>query len=175
MVSSKPSRRPELAGPRSRSPISSPLPFPGALVALGEPADLGLAVATDWGVLIPVLRSLAGRSLPDVAIVRQAAVGRARLRRLDSADAAPVFATLSNLGPSGVTWFTGVVPLNQVALLTVGEVSLRPAVEGRGLVVAPMITAVVTADHRRYDGVDSARLLSAFVDNLTELIMEGQK
>ncbi len=146
-----------------------------ALAALGEPADVGLAVATDWGVLIPVLRSLAGRSLSDVAIVRQAAVGRARLRRLDSADAAPVFATLSNLGPAGVTWFTGVIPLNQVALLTVGEVSLRPAVEGRGLVVAPMLTAVVTADHRRYDGVDSARLLSAFIDNLTELVTEGQK
>ena len=146
-----------------------------ALAAQGEPADVGLAVATDWGVLIPVLRSLAGRSLSDVAIVRQAAVGRARLRRLDSADAAPVFATLSNLGPAGVTWFTGVIPLNQVALLTVGEVSLRPAVEGRGLVVAPMLTAVVTADHRRYDGVDSARLLSAFIDNLTELVTEGQK
>jgi pyruvate dehydrogenase E2 component (dihydrolipoamide acetyltransferase) len=146
-----------------------------ALVSLGEPSDIGLAVATDWGVLIPVLRSIAGRSLDDVAIVRQAAVGRARLRRLDSADATPVFATLSNLGPSGVTWFTGVVPLNQAALLTIGEVSLRPAVEGRGLVVAPMMTAVVTADHRRYDGVDSANLLSSFVDNLTQLIVEGQK
>ena len=64
-----------------------------------------------------------------------------------------------------MTWFTGVVPVNQVALVTVGEVSLRPAVEGRGLVVAPMFTAVVTADHRRYDGADSARLLSAFAEN----------
>ena len=67
-----------------------------------------------------------------------------------------------------MTWFTGVVPVNQVALVTVGEVSLRPAVEGRGLVVAPMLTAVVTADHRRYDGVDSARLLSTFVGQLRQ-------
>jgi pyruvate dehydrogenase E2 component (dihydrolipoamide acetyltransferase) len=141
-----------------------------ALESLGEVADLGLAVATEWGVLIPVLPSVAGLSLPEVATRRQAAVTRARNRRLASADSAPVFATLSNLGPGGVTWFTGVIPLNQVALVTIGEVSLRPAVEGRGLVVAPMLTAVVTADHRRYDGADSARLLGAFSAKLRTVI-----
>jgi pyruvate dehydrogenase E2 component (dihydrolipoyllysine-residue acetyltransferase) len=141
-----------------------------ALESVGEASDLGLAVATEWGVLIPVLPSVAGKPLADVAKQRESAVARARSRRLTSGDSAPVFATLSNLGPAGVTWFTGVIPVNQVALVTVGEVSLRPAVEGRGLVVAPMITAVVTADHRRYDGVDSARLLSAFAENLRGVI-----
>jgi pyruvate dehydrogenase E2 component (dihydrolipoamide acetyltransferase) len=140
-----------------------------ALRVLGEPEDVGLAVATDWGVLIPVLRSLSNRPLAEVASLREAAVIRARTRRLASTDATPPFATLSNLGPSGVTWFTGVVPVGQVALLTVGEVSLRPAVEGRDLVVAPMFTAVVTADHRRYDGADSAKLLSSFIDELSGL------
>jgi pyruvate dehydrogenase E2 component (dihydrolipoamide acetyltransferase) len=142
------------------------------LEAVGEVPDVGLAVATDWGVLIPVLRSVAGRSVPEVAAARQAAVGRARNRRLDSADGAPTFATLSNLGPAGVSWFTGVVPVNQVALVTVGEVAMRPAVEGRGLVVAPMFTAIVTADHRRYDGTDSARLLAAFVEQLGLVVEE---
>jgi pyruvate dehydrogenase E2 component (dihydrolipoamide acetyltransferase) len=141
-----------------------------ALESVGEVSDLGLAVATEWGVLIPVIPSIAGKPLADVAKQRESAVSRARHRRLNSGDSAPVFATLSNLGPTGVTWFTGVVPVSQVALLTVGEVSLRPAVEGRGLVVAPMLTAIVTADHRRYDGVDSARLLSAFADNLRAAI-----
>ncbi len=144
-----------------------------ALESLGEVADLGLAVATEWGVLIPVLPSVAGLSLPEIAARRQAAVTRARNRRLASADSAPVFATLSNLGPGGVTWFTGVIPVNQVALVTIGEVSLRPAVEGRGLVVAPMLTAVVTADHRRYDGADSARLLGAFSAKLRTVIEGG--
>jgi pyruvate dehydrogenase E2 component (dihydrolipoamide acetyltransferase) len=140
-----------------------------ALQSVGEASHVGLAVATRWGVLIPVVPAVAGLSLTDVAERREAAVNRARNRRLGSGDATPVFATLSNLGPAGVTWFTGVVPVKQVALLTVGEVSLRPAVEGRGLVVAPMLTAIVTADHRRYDGADSARLLSAFADNLRAL------
>jgi pyruvate dehydrogenase E2 component (dihydrolipoamide acetyltransferase) len=146
-----------------------------ALEAQGELPDVGLAVATEWGVLVPVLRPLSGRSLADVAALRTAAVGRARSRRLESADTAGVFATLSNLGTAGVSWFTGVVPVGQVALLTVGEISLRPAVEGRGLVVAPVLTAIVTADHRRYDGTDSARLLGSFAGNLTAVIAEGDK
>jgi pyruvate dehydrogenase E2 component (dihydrolipoamide acetyltransferase) len=136
---------------------------------VGEQSDVGLAVATDWGVLIPVLRSLGTASIPDVAALRQAAVSRARERRLSSGDTAPAFATLSNLGPAGVTWFNGVVPLNQVALVTVGEVSLRPTVEDGAIIAAPIFTAVVTADHRRYDGVDSAKLLAAFVEQLAGL------
>ena len=144
-----------------------------ALQDLGEPADVGLAVATDWGVLIPVLRSLDGASVADVAALRQAAVSRARGRRLSSADTAAAFATLSNLGPAGVTWFNGVVPLNQVALVTVGEVSLRAAVDDGAVIAAPMFTAVVTADHRRYDGADSAKLLAAFVEHLAGLTAEA--
>jgi pyruvate dehydrogenase E2 component (dihydrolipoamide acetyltransferase) len=137
-----------------------------ALEDIGERPDVGLAVATPWGVLIPVVRAVPGRSLGDLAAQRQAAVDRARQRRLGAADAAAPFATLSNLGPHGVQWFTGVVPLGQAALLTVGQIGPRPAVEGRGLVVAQMFTAVLTADHRRYDGVDSARLLAGFVEHL---------
>jgi pyruvate/2-oxoglutarate dehydrogenase complex dihydrolipoamide acyltransferase (E2) component len=45
-------------------------------------------------------------------------------------------------------------------------------VEGRGLVVAPILTAVVTADHRRYDGIDSGKLLSGFVEQLVAVIEE---
>ncbi len=149
--------------------------FAAALEQVGERPDVGLAVATEWGVLIPVVRGVTSRSLPELASLRRAAVDRARLRRLGSADAEPPFATLSNLGPSGVRWFTGVIPLGQVALLTVGRIGPRPAVEGRGLVVAQMFDAVLTADHRRYDGVDSARLLSGFAEHLGGLGGEEER
>lgn len=138
-----------------------------ALTAEGQEADVGLAVATQWGVLVPVVGPLKDATVADVVPLRQAAVERARSRRMSSRDSATVFATLSNLGTAGVSWFTGVVPWGQVALLTVGELTDRPAVEDGRLVVAPMLTAIVTADHRRYDGADSARLLSSFAQNLS--------
>ena len=138
----------------------------GALQDAGEESDVGLAVATEWGVLMPVLRRLDDKAMREVAAEREAAVARARARRLSPADmAGPPFVTLSNL-KADVDWFTGIVAPGQVALLTVGEVKLRPVVEGRGLAVAPTFTAVLTADHRRYDGADSARLLAGFARRL---------
>ncbi|MCU1489057.1 MAG: branched-chain alpha-keto acid dehydrogenase subunit [Acidimicrobiaceae bacterium] len=146
-----------------------------ALEGVGEASDVGLAVATEWGVLIPVLRGVASKSPAELAGQREAAVGRARARRMGSADATAPFATLSNLGTMGVDWFTGVVPLGQVALLTVGQIAQRAVVEGRGLVVAPSFTAILTADHRRYDGVDSARLLAGFAEHLDKLAGAGEE
>jgi pyruvate dehydrogenase E2 component (dihydrolipoamide acetyltransferase) len=90
-------------------------------------------------------------------------VERARSRRLASDDSVTPYATLSNLGTMEVAWFTGVVPVGQKALLTIGEIADRPVVEGRGITVRPQFSATLTADHRELDGADSARLLGYFV------------
>jgi pyruvate/2-oxoglutarate dehydrogenase complex dihydrolipoamide acyltransferase (E2) component len=62
----------------------------------------------------------------------------------------------------GVSWFTGVIPLGQAVLVTIGELARRPVVEGRGIAIRTQCSVTVTADHRRYDGADSARLLGLF-------------
>jgi pyruvate dehydrogenase E2 component (dihydrolipoamide acetyltransferase) len=143
-----------------------------ALVSLGEAGDVGLAVATDAGVIIPVLRGIAGRPREEVTRMRRDAVDRARTRRLIADDATTPFATLSNLGAMGVSWFTGVIPLGQTALVTIGELAARPVVEGRGIAIRTTCSVTVTADHRRYDGADSARLLGLFA-RAVEGIEEG--
>jgi pyruvate dehydrogenase E2 component (dihydrolipoamide acetyltransferase) len=135
-----------------------------ALVRTGRRSDVGLAVATDWGVLIPVVRDAGGTPFEELAARRKAAVDRARSRRLGPDDSLTPFATLSNLGTMGVDWFTGVVPVGQKALLTVGRVADRAVVEGRGIAIRAQFSATLTADHRELDGADSARLLGYFVD-----------
>jgi pyruvate dehydrogenase E2 component (dihydrolipoamide acetyltransferase) len=140
-----------------------------ALVEVGQAPDVGLAVATQWGVLVPVLHDVRSLPLAELSAARRRAVERARSRLLISGDAATPFATLSNLGMERVRWFTGVVPAGQVALLTVGRIAARPIAEGSKVVVAQAMDAVLTADHRRYDGVDSVRLLSQFVDYIEAL------
>jgi pyruvate dehydrogenase E2 component (dihydrolipoamide acetyltransferase) len=135
-----------------------------ALVRFGKSSDIGLAVATEWGVLIPIVRDAGGVPMDELARRRKDAVDRARSRRLSSDDAIKPYATLSNLGALGVDWFTGVVPVGQKVLLTVGRVADRPVVEGRGIAVRPQFSATLTADHRELDGAESARLLGYFVD-----------
>ena len=71
-------------------------------------SDVGLAVATRHGVLIPVLPGVAGRKLSEIAALRHRAAERARNRRSAEEDGRTPLVTLSNLGPHGVEWFTGI-------------------------------------------------------------------
>jgi len=140
-----------------------------ALAGSGKGTDVGLAVATEWGVLIPVVRDAGTVEMDELARLRERAVERARSRRLGADDSITPYATLSNLGMMDVDWFTGVVPVGQKALLTVGRVADRAVVEGRGIAVRPGFTAILTADHRELDGADSARLLGSFVQTVESL------
>jgi pyruvate dehydrogenase E2 component (dihydrolipoamide acetyltransferase) len=125
--------------------------------------DLGLAVATDDGVLIPVIRGVAGLGLGGLAGERSRAVDRARSGRLAAADlsSTPV-STLSNLGAFGVDQFTGVIATGQTTLLTVGRIRDRVVVRGRALEARPTMFATLNVDHRALDGSDAAKLLDRF-------------
>ncbi len=133
-----------------------------ALLRGGQSADLGLAVATERGVQIAVVRDPSQVTFEELVRRRKSAVQRAREFRLSGDDAIRTSVTLSNLGAMGVTWFTGVVPVGQSALLTTGTIADQPAVVGRGITIRPEFYATVTADHRVLDGADSARLLQRF-------------
>ncbi|MDX6567160.1 MAG: hypothetical protein QOE10_2822, partial [Gaiellales bacterium] len=130
--------------------------------AAPDPA-LGLAVATDAGVLIPVIHGVATLGLGPLSEARARAVERARSGRLEAADlnAAPV-STLSNLGSLGVDQFTGVIATGQTTLLTVGRIRDRVVVRGRALEARPTLFATLNVDHRALDGSDAAKLLDRF-------------
>jgi pyruvate dehydrogenase E2 component (dihydrolipoamide acetyltransferase) len=137
-----------------------------ALQENGEsgPIDLGLAVATPDGVVVPIVQDVLGKSLAELASARQEAVSRARNGRLapEDLDVAPQ-STLSNLGSFGVDRFTGIVALGQTTLLTVGRARPRVVADDRrSISVRLTFDATVNSDHRALDGADAARLLSAF-------------
>jgi pyruvate dehydrogenase E2 component (dihydrolipoamide acetyltransferase) len=126
--------------------------------------DVGLAVATEHGVVIPVVTDVLGRNAAGLARARSAAVERARAGRLgqDDLGASPA-STLSNLGAFGVDHFTGVIALGQSSLFTVGRAVPRVvAGDDRSLRVRTTFHATLNADHRTIDGADAARLLTAF-------------
>lgn len=121
--------------------------------------DLGLAVATDNGVAIPVIRQVPSLDLAELALRRAAAVDRAKSARLASEDAETPVSTISNLGRYGVDSFTGVIPLGQTSLLTVGRAAQRPVVEGGRLAVGTTVQVAINVDHRSWDGQHAAELL----------------
>ena len=124
--------------------------------------DLGLAVATDRGVAIPVLRDVARRDVLGIADSRRAAIERSKAARLDPDDAVEPICTVSNLGAHGVDSFTGIVPVGQKGILTVGSAGLRPVVENGELAVGRAMTVTLNVDHRHWDGQHAAEMLSRF-------------
>jgi pyruvate dehydrogenase E2 component (dihydrolipoamide acetyltransferase) len=132
----------------------------GRALATRGSSDVGLAVATDYGVALPVLPGVADRSLGDIARLRRAAVERARSRRSSADDTRTPLMTLSNLGTHGAGWFTGIIPFGQQGLLTVGTLTQRPVVRDGRLAVGWQLSAVLNVDHRVWDGADAADLLA---------------
>lgn len=122
--------------------------------------DLGLAVATDRGVAIPVLRDVARRDVLGIADSRRAAIERSKAARFDPDDSVGPICTVSNLGAYGVDSFTGIVPVGQKGILTVGSAGLRPVVENGALGLGRAMTVTLNVDHRQWDGQHAAEILS---------------
>jgi pyruvate dehydrogenase E2 component (dihydrolipoamide acetyltransferase) len=124
--------------------------------------DLGLAVATERGVAIPVLLDVARTDLVGIARLRRAAVDRARSGRTGSTDGIAPHSTVSNLGTYGVDSFTGIVPAGQTSLLTIGTAAQRPVIERGVLAVGTTMHTTMNLDHRTWDGRHAAETLQRF-------------
>jgi pyruvate dehydrogenase E2 component (dihydrolipoamide acetyltransferase) len=125
--------------------------------------DVGLAVATPEGVMMPVVPDVPALAVPELVAARQAAVRRGREGRLAARDlASGAVGAVSNLGARGVDAFTGIVPAGRRLLLTTGRIAGRPvAVDGR-LAVRTTLIATRIVDHRYFDGDRAADVLDAF-------------
>lgn len=131
--------------------------------------DVGLAVDTPDGVVIPTVQRVLGRDLVSLSEARASAVARALSGRLIVEDVeTEAKSTLSNLGAYGVDMFTGVIYPGQTSLVTLGRAVPRVVVHDGKPVVRTTMFATWNVDHRRYDGADAARLLAAFADALSD-------
>jgi pyruvate dehydrogenase E2 component (dihydrolipoamide acetyltransferase) len=138
--------------------------FALAVGAVMESAgDLGLAVATPDGVMMPVVPDVPGLDAPGLVAARTAAARRGREGWLTERDlASSALAAVSNLGARGVDAFTGIVPTGRRLLLTTGRIAARPVVIDGRLAVRPTVIATLNVDHRYLDGDRAADVLDAF-------------
>lgn len=130
----------------------------------GSSFDVGLVVAVADGVMIPVLRDLADKSLREIAQARRDAVQRARSGRLRQADFAPVSFAVSNLGRSGADRFEAIIYPGQSGILAVGRQHERVIARAGGIAVANGVNVTLSLDHRLIDG----RLGAEFIGTLAE-------
>jgi pyruvate dehydrogenase E2 component (dihydrolipoamide acetyltransferase) len=143
----------------------------------GEPAkfrhpdgvDVGLAVATDRGLLVPAIRRADERTLSELVLERARLVDLTRAGRLGVADMGGAATTLSSLGTFGVDSFTAMLNPGESSILAVGRTVERVVPRDRGLAVVPTLTMTFTLDHRVVDGATGAAALA----ELAELLEGG--
>jgi pyruvate dehydrogenase E2 component (dihydrolipoamide acetyltransferase) len=132
----------------------------------GDEVNIGIAVAVDDGLVVPVVRGVDRLALEAVATRRAELVAAAREGRLRPDDLEAGTFTISNLGMYGVDGFFAIVNPPQVAILAVGRITERVvAVEGVPA-VRPTLVLGLSFDHRAVDGARGAQ----FLDSLARLI-----
>lgn len=125
-----------------------------------DSVNIGLAVASERGLTVPVLHGADSLTLTDMAARRKDLVGKVREGRIGIAEVSGGTFTLSNLGMFGVTRFNAIINPPQVAILAVGGTVQRQIWNDGDPVWRPIAELTLTSDHRAVDGAGAASFLS---------------
>jgi 2-oxoglutarate dehydrogenase E2 component (dihydrolipoamide succinyltransferase) len=139
--------------------------FDGDSLVLHRPINLGIAVDLGAeGLIAPVVKDAATKSLPELARVIRALAEKARARQLGPDDVTEGTYTLSNSGRFGTFLTAPIVNLPQVAILSIDGVAKKPVViegpEGDTIAIRPVGVLAQSFDHRAFDGAYSAAFLN---------------
>lgn len=144
--------------------LNSRLDLEANHIVLNDEVHVGVAVALDDGLIVPVVRHAERKSVTDIARAIADLTARAKANTLRPDDLGGTF-TISNLGMFGVDRFTAIINPPESAILAVGRVVRRFVPDANDQPVArPLMTLTLSADHRVVDGAVAARFLADLRD-----------
>jgi len=138
--------------------------------------NIGVAVDTENGLLVPVIRDVDKKSIVELAEELTSIAERARQRKLDSKDLTGGTFTITNLGGIGGTGFTPIVNYPEVAILGISRGRLEPVVHNGEIVPRLMMPLSLSYDHRVIDGAIAARFtrrLAEMLENPYQLLIHA--
>ncbi len=137
---------------------------------------IGIAVDTERGLVVPVIKNADGKSIRDIAAEVASIADKARTGKLAIDDMRGGTFTITNLGGIGGTSFTPIVNYPEVAILGISRSVLQPVVKDGAIVPRLMMPLSLTYDHRVIDGADGARFTTRLVQLFSDpirLLMES--
>jgi pyruvate dehydrogenase E2 component (dihydrolipoamide acetyltransferase) len=142
----------------------------GEEIHLHKSSNVGVAVALEEGLIVPVIRNAEGLGIAEIASRLADLTARARQGILTPHDVSGGTFTISNLGMYGIDHFTAILNPPESAILAVGRMVKRSLVverEGQDVaVIRPLMNMTLSVDHRVLDGAIAARFLRDVVDAL---------
>jgi pyruvate dehydrogenase E2 component (dihydrolipoamide acetyltransferase) len=128
-------------------------------IELYNDIHLGMAVALEEGLVVPVIRNADTLSLEELAQQSRALADKAQNKKLFPQDYEGGTFTVSNLGMLGVESFIAIINPPQSGILAIGKVAPRVVTDGDGMMIRTMMTMSLSADHRVVDGAIGARFM----------------
>lgn len=142
-----------------------------------DAVNIGFAVDTEAGLVVPVVRDVPARSLQELADLTRDLAERAKARRLSPDELSGGTFTITNLGMAGIDAFTPIINWPECAVLGVGRITEEPVVSGKKLVIGHRLWLSLTFDHRIVDGAPAARFLETLrraVENSAEQLGKSE-
>ncbi|MCS6772128.1 MAG: 2-oxo acid dehydrogenase subunit E2, partial [Kiritimatiellae bacterium] len=133
--------------------------------------NIGVAVDTERGLLVPVIRDVDRRNVIQIAVELQRAADRARSRKLSPDDMTGSCFTITNLGAIGGGFFTPIVNHPEVAILGVGRAAHEPVLINGFFQPRLMLPLSLSFDHRIIDGADGARFLRWIIEAIQNPVL----
>ena len=130
--------------------------------------NIGVAVAVDEGLLVPVTRNTDMMSLSQISDTVKQLAGKAKERKLRPDEMQGNTFTVSNLGMFDIESFTAIINPPDSCIMAVGSIVQKPIVKNGQIVVGNMMKVMLSCDHRVVDGASGARFLQTFKNYLEE-------
>ena len=140
----------------------------GQAIVYKKYIHVGIAVDTENGLLVPVIRNADQKNLTEISIEIQALAEKAKARKLTLDEMSGGSMSISNLGGIGGTSFTPIVNWPEVAILGISRGSFEPVWNGTAFEPRQMLPLSLSYDHRLIDGADAIRFLRWVVDALEQ-------
>ncbi len=155
--------------------INSSLDEAAQEVVIKDYYNIGFAVATEAGLIVPVVKGVNAKGIMEIAKEAQGLAEKARSRKLDMADMMGGTFTISNIGSIGGTFFTPIINYPEAAILGIGKIVDKPVVRDGKIVVRKILPLSLSYDHRLIDGAQAAAFLNTlirYLENPTQLKLE---
>jgi pyruvate dehydrogenase E2 component (dihydrolipoamide acetyltransferase) len=141
----------------------------GESLILKKYYNIGIAVDTPNGLVVPVLKNIDSKSINDLATELAEKSEKARQGKLMPGDMQGACMSISSLGGIGGTAFTPIVNAPEVAILGVTRAKMQPVWTGKEFVPRLMLPLDITYDHRVIDGAEGARFMAHIKQNLSDI------
>ena len=158
--------------------INSSIDMEAGTITYHEAENLGIAVDTDRGLLVPVIRDAGDLNIAGIARRIADLAERTRINKVGPDELSGATFTVTNTGSRGALFDTPIISMPQVAILGTGSVVKRPVVisdQGQDVIaIRSMVYLALSYDHRIVDGADAARFLGSVKARLEEGAFEAE-